>query len=357
MWKGILQGMMLVDEERARKEQIAEARSVREEDRAFRLDLFNREVLENRRNEVLRTLAERRALDKEVQAEINAGVALGFDRPVAQALYSSGQLPFVVASMKEQDLSVQQRKAINESIRTQLGDRASEDTIANAVVGVTQSGANLSDPRAASVAIAEAVLNATGIEDLEVLRGQIDIGDSSPRVDPFDISMSTANIDLTEVAKVRSEVIKRLQPLFGANTFGVNTEGEYYFTPNAPADVTRLVTRITDQVVSSATQVGSDQMTTNSAIQAFTNPILDLTDQGPVDVSQVNRNFGLLVLGGPDKFFESFTPTEPVVTTPEAASDPAAAMKAMTEVPLSTEPAEVEPTNGFRFDINEELDR
>lgn len=357
MWKGILQGMMLVDEEKARKEQIAEARSVREEDRAFRLDLFNREILENRRGEILKTLAERRALDKEVQKEINAGVALGFDRPVAQALYSSGQLPFVIASMEKQDLSVQQRKAINESIMSQLGDRATEDNIANAVVDVTQSGADLSDPRAASVAIAEAVLNATGIEELEALRGKVDVGDSLSSITPFDISMSTANIDLTEVSKVRSEVIKRLQPLFGANTFGVNTEGQYYFTPNAPADVTRLVTRITDQVVSSATQVGGDQMTTNSAIQAFTNPILDLTDQGPVDVSQINKNFGLLVQGGPDKFFESFTPTAPVVTTPEAVSDPAAAMEAMIAVPLSTDPPTVEPTNGFRFDINEELDR
>jgi hypothetical protein len=356
MWKGILQGMMLVDEEKARKEQIAEARSVREEDRAFRLDLFNREILENRRSKILEILAERRALDKEVQKEINAGVALGFDRPVAQALYSSGQLPFVVASMEKQDLSVQQRRAINESIMSQLGDRATEDTIADAIVDVTQSGADLNDPVAGMQAIANAVLKAEGIEDLEVLRGQIGADDSSPSVDPFDISMSTANIDLTEVSKVRSEIIKRLQPLFGAKTFAVNSEGQYYFTPNAPADVTRLVTRITDQVVSSATQVGSDQMTTHSAIQAFTNPILDLTDQGPVDVSQINRNFGLLVEGGVDRFFESFTPTAPVVPTPEAPIDSATAMEAMTEVPLSTDPATVEPTNGFRFNINEELD-
>lgn len=355
MWKGILQGMMLVDEEKARKEQVAEARSVREEDRAFRLDLFNREILENRRDEILKILAERRALDKEVQKEINAGVALGFDRPVAQALYSSGQLPFVIASMEKQNLSVQQRKAINESIMSQLGDR-NEEIIANAIVDVTQSGADLNDPVAGGQAIANAVLKAEGIEDLQVLYGKIGVGDSPSSITPFDISMSTANIDLTEVSKVRSEIIKRLQPLFGANTFGVNSEGQYYFTPNAPADVTRLVTRITDQVVSSATQVGGDQMTTNSAIQAFTNPILDLTEQGPVDVSQINKNFGLLVQGSPDKFFESFTLAEPVATTPEA-TDAAAAMKAMTEVPLSTDPPTVEPTNGFRFDINEELKR
>lgn len=356
MWKGILQGMMLVDEEKARKEQIAEARSVREEDRAFRLDLFNREILENRRGEILQILAERRALDKEVQKEINAGVALGFDRPVAQALYSSGQLPFVIASMEKQDLSVQQRRAINESIMNQLGDRASEDTIANAIVDVTQSGADLKDPVAGGQAIANAVLKAEGIEDLEVIRAKIGAGDSPSSITPFDISMSTYNPNLTEVAKVRSEVIGRLQSIFGAKTFEVNSEGDYYFTPNAPADMTRLVTRITDQVMSSATQVGGDQMTVTSSIQAFTNPILDLTEQGPVDVSQINKNFGILVQGGPDKFFESFTPTKPVATTPEA-TDAAAAMKAMAEVPLSTDPAVAEPTNGFGFNINEEFDK
>lgn len=353
MWKGILQGMMLVDEEKARKEQVAEARSVREEDRAFRLDLFNRQILENRRDEILKILAERRALDKEVQKEINAGVALGFDRPVAQALYSSGQLPFVIASMEKQNLSVQQRKAINESIMSQLGDR-NEEIIANAIVDVTQSGADLNDPVAGGQAIANAVLKAEGIEDLEVIRAKIGAGDSSPSITPFDISMSTYNPNLTEVAKVRSEVIGRLQSIFGAKTFAVNSEGEYFFTANAPADMTRLVTRITDQVMSSATQVGGDQMTVTSAIQAFTNPILDLTEQGPVDVSQINKNFGLLVQGGPDKFFESFTPTEPVATTPEA-TDAAAAMEAMAGVPLSTDPA-VEPTNGFKFDINKEFD-
>jgi hypothetical protein len=41
MWKGILQGMMLVDEERARKEGIEETRRMREEDMAFRREQFS----------------------------------------------------------------------------------------------------------------------------------------------------------------------------------------------------------------------------------------------------------------------------------------------------------------------------
>jgi len=42
MWKGILQGMMLVDQEKARKEGIEEARLMREEDRAIRQGEFDR---------------------------------------------------------------------------------------------------------------------------------------------------------------------------------------------------------------------------------------------------------------------------------------------------------------------------
>ena len=42
MWQGILQGMMLADEERARKEGIEESRRVREEDRAIRQSEFDR---------------------------------------------------------------------------------------------------------------------------------------------------------------------------------------------------------------------------------------------------------------------------------------------------------------------------
>jgi len=359
MWQGILQGYMMDVERREREAGREESRRAREEDMAFRREMFNAQILEGRRTEALAVVRERRERDRAVQEAINGAVAMGFDRQAANALQSSGQLGFVMRSLEAQDFSPNRISAMSEEVLRQLGDRATEDTVANALIGVVERGADLNNPQESALAIAESILDAEGIAEIEALEEQaFQLGSRSGDVSPFNISVSTVDVDLPEVTRVRNELIRRLQPIFGPNTFEVSASGDYTFTANAPADTVRMVNRLTDQVVESATRAGQGQMTTTAAIQTFTNPILDLTQQGPVDVSVINANLPVLFSQGQDAFFEAFTVPEvgvPVVPEPASApgvSEPAAAMGAMTERPLSTEPA-----TGFGFNVDEELNR
>jgi hypothetical protein len=331
-----------------------EARRVREEDIAFRREQFERGILEQRRNALLPLLLERREQDEALQQAINGAVGLGFDRPAAEALQKSGQLGFVMSSIEANNYAPERISAISEEVMRQLGDRADEDTVAAALLGVVESGADLDNPTQTELAIVESVLNASSIEELESLYGDVaGIGARRGGMSRFDISLGTTEVDLPEVARVRNEVIRRLQPIFGPNTFEVSASGDYTFTSNAPADTVRMVNRLTDQVVESATRAGEGQMTTTTAIQTFTNPILDLTEQGPVDVSMINANLPVLFTQGQDAFFGSFS--VPDVNVPEPApapgvSEPAVAIDAIINRPLSTE-----PTSGFGFNVDEEL--
>jgi hypothetical protein len=93
MWQGILQGLMLADEERARKEGIEESRRMREEDIAFRREQFEFQQADARRRmiaELYPKLREQSAAASELsnQASILRGY-LG-DSPVVDTLVGTG---------------------------------------------------------------------------------------------------------------------------------------------------------------------------------------------------------------------------------------------------------------------------
>lgn len=93
MWQGILQGLMLADEERARKEGIEETRRMREEDVAFRREQFAFQQQQARQNmitELYPLMRDRSAAASELsnQASILRGY-LG-DSPVVDTLVGTG---------------------------------------------------------------------------------------------------------------------------------------------------------------------------------------------------------------------------------------------------------------------------
>ena len=363
MWEGLYLGMQNIRERREREMDREEARRIREEDMAFRREQFERGILEQRRNALLPILLERREQAEVVQQSINTAVAMGFERPAAEALQRSGQLGFVIQSVEANEYSPTRISAMSAEVMRQLGERASEDTVAAAILGVVESGVDLTDQRATELAIVESVLSASNIEELESLYGDISsVGARRPGLARFDISLGTTQIDLPETQRVRNQVMQRLQPLFGENTFGVSPTGDYFFAQNAPADVVNLVTSIEDKIVDAARSTGVDQMDTVTAIRTFTNPVIQAFSQGTVDVGVINQNLPTLFEQGPDAFFETLSaPTAQVETIPvPGANDPADAMTAMTErrprQAGGVRPPVVTPPPGFAFDPSEEID-
>ena len=361
MWQGLYLGMQNIRERQERDMDREEARRVREEDMAFRREQFERGILEQRRSALLPILLERRAQAEAVQEAINGAVNLGFDRPAAEALHRSGQLGFVMRSLEAQEFAPERISAMSQEVMRQLGDRADQDTVAAALLGVVESGADLSNPRETELAIVESVLNASSIEEIESLYGTAaTAGGGQAGMSRFDIPLGTTQMDLPEVQRVRNQVMQRLQPLFGENTFEVSTSGDYFFAANAPADVVNLVTSITDKVVESATSTGPSQMTTVSAIQNFTNPVIEAASQGVMDVGAINTNLPVLFEQGRDAFLQVAVPSVPEPIPVPGVSDPADAMTAIVQRPRQVggvQPPRVTPPTGFAFDPDEELDK
>lgn len=361
MWQGILQGLTMADEERARREERDEARRVREEDMAFRREMFNSQILESRRTEALAIARARREEDRAVQQAINGAVGMGFDRRAANALQASGQLGFVMRSMEAQEFSPTRIRAMSEEILRQLGDRATEETISNAVVGVVESGANLNNPRESSLAIAESLLNAEGIEEIESLRRQVEDFDTREAMEPFSISLGTGDVDTPELARIRTNILQTVSPFFGEIEL-VSTGDGNVVAQNAPRDFALLVNNMVDRAVELSSRVGSDRLDPVSAVMAVTNPVVQLQAVAPqLDVSNLNANFDQLYNVPTDTYLEQFVQPAEVTPPPleaDSASDAAEFMQGAGQTRRQAggvRPATTTPSTGFAIDINEEL--
>ena len=181
MWEGLYLGMQGIREREEREMDREEARRIREEDMAFRREQFERGILEQRRNALLPILLQRREQAEAEQEAVNAGVSLGFLRPVSQALQRSGQLGRTIARVEELDLAPSEITAINETIMQQLGDRAETDTVAAAILGVLDSDTDFEDPVQVTQALIQSVVLATSMEDFQSVYGQLPAAGGSRR--------------------------------------------------------------------------------------------------------------------------------------------------------------------------------
>ena len=361
MWQGILQGLTMVEEERERRDIREEARRTREEDMAFRREMFNAQILENRRVEALAIARARREEDRAIQQAINGAVGMGFDRRAAEALQSSGQLGFVMRSMEAQEFSPTRISAMSEEILRQLGDRATDETISNTVVGVVESGANLNNSRESALAIAEALLDAEGIEQVESLRRQIEDYDERETVEPFSISLGTGDVDTPELSRIRTNILQTISPFFGEIEL-VSTGDGNVVAQNAPRDFALLVNNMVDRAVQLSSRVGSDRLDTVSAVMEVTKPIVQLQAVAPeLDVSNLNANFEQIYTVPTQTCLEQFAVPAPPPPPPPPGSGSSAAdfMQGAGQTRRQAggvRPATTPPPTGFAFDPNEEID-
>jgi hypothetical protein len=363
MWQGILQGLMLADEERARKEGIEESRRVREEDMAFRREMFNAQILEGRRAEALAVVRERREQDRAVQEAINGAVAMGFDRRAADALQASNQLGFVMRSLEAQEFSPRRISAMSEEILRQLGDRATDETVSNAVVGVVERGTDLNNTRETALSIAESLLDAEGIEQIEALEERaFQLGTGTGGMTPFDISLGTESVDTPELARIRTNILQRVSGFFPELELVSVGDGNV-IAQNAPRDLALLITNMENQAFQLATRAGRDRLDPADAVLAVTNPIIELQRVAPgLDVSALNQNFAQIYSVPAETFLQEFAapvvqpPPPPAGGSSEAADFMGTAIERQPRQAGGVRTPQVTPPAGFAFDPNEEID-
>jgi hypothetical protein len=342
MWEGLYLGMQGIREREEREMDREEARRIREEDMAFRREQINQARIDSYRQAVLPILLARREEDKVIRQTINSGVSLGFDRPVAEALYRAGQLGNILEQAKANEYSPEQISAVNAEVTRQLGDMADSNTVAATLLGVFESGADLNDPEQTTLAIVESVFNTQNIEDLQDLY----VGSAySERLPRFDISLSTTQMDLDLEKKVRDGIMRRLQGTFGPNTI-VSTETGFSFAANAPVALTGMVNSLTDAAVDRINTPGGDRMDEVTAIRYFTNPVMQAYQTTP-NVDLVNQNLSTLFESGPDEFIRILSTIESP-TIPVPSDNPVGdALTAMTGGTQQREEDEEESSSSF----------
>ena len=350
MWEGLYLGMQGIREREEREMDREEARRIREEDMAFRREQINQARIDSYRQAVLPILLARREEDKVITQAINSGVSLGFDRPVANALYRAGQLENILEQAKANEYSPEQISAVNAEVTRQLGDMADSNTVAATLLGVFESGADLNDPEQTTLAIVESVFNTQNIEDLQDLY----VGSAySERLPRFDISLSTTQADIDLEKKIRDGVMRRLQGTFGPNMI-ISGENGFGFAANAPAALNDLVNNLTDASFDAVRSPSGDRMDEVTAVRYFTDPVMRAYQTTP-NVDLVNQNLSTLFESGPEVFIETLSTIEsPTIPVP-GDNEMGDAMTAMTGgtpgVTVQEQPAD------FNSLIDDELNR
>jgi len=342
MWEGLYTGLQNIRAREEREMDREEVRRIREEDREDRRRALEQARVDSYRQAVLPILLQRRAEDEVIQQGINSGVALGFNRPVSEALYRSGQLDLILSQAKENNYSPEKISAVNEEVARQLGDMADTNTVAATILGVFESGADLNDPEQTTLAIVESVFNT---QDIESLQDLYTTSRYSDRLPPFDISLSTTEVDLDLEKKVTDGIMRRLQGTFGPNLI-VSGESGFSFAANAPADLRVMVNNLTDAAVDAISTPGGSRMDEVTAIRYFTNPVVQAYQTIP-DAAKINEVLPTLFEAGPQAFFETLSTVEPVTITVPGASDMGGAMTAMTGGTQQSEEDEEESPSGF----------
>jgi hypothetical protein len=262
-------------------------------------------------------------------------------------LYRSGQLDLILSQAKENNYSPEKISAVNEEVARQLGDMADTNTVAATILGVFESGADLNDPEQTTLAIVESVFNN---QDIESLQDLYTTSRYSDRLPPFDISLSTTEVDLDLEKKVTDGIMRRLQGTFGPNLI-VSGESGFSFAANAPADLRVMVNNLTDAAVDAISTPGGSRMDEVTAIRYFTNPVVQAYQTIP-DAAKINEVLPTLFEAGPQAFFETLSTVEPVTIPVPGDSDMGDAMTTMTGgTPGATQPGD------FNSIIDEELNR
>jgi uncharacterized protein YukE len=331
MWQGILQGLMLADAEKEKRLAREDTIAAREEARAFQREMFNAQVLENRRQTVLQLMMAEREKNAALQAEVRGAAARGFSLDVAQFYQQTGQLGMVMETVAAENYSPSVIRAYEDSAR-QLITRnseegeASDESVGRVLARSLERGANLNDPRNSYGIMLEEVLNETSIESLEDMQLRMMEGQQRQAMAPLDLATYTGGVDTTEQARIRNQLIDRFSSAFGPNIFRKLEDGSFEISANAPPEVSMLVNRAVDEVVSMSrgpTRVGN--VTDN--IATVGNKILGVAAFSPIEALDIVTHFDAVVgSNNPQDFFsylEQLSEAGANVTPPPPPATPA----------------------------------
>jgi uncharacterized protein YukE len=295
MWQGILAGYEAAEAAKERRLAREDSIAAREEDRAFRREMFQAQVLEGRRQTVLQLMMAEREKNAALQAEVRGAAARGFSLDVAQFYQQTGQLGMVMETVAAENYSPSVIRAYEDTARQLITKNseegeASDESVGRVLARSLEKGANLNDPRNSYSIMLQEVLNETSIETLEEMQRRMMEGQQRQAMAPLDIATYTSGIDLSKQNQIRNQLIDRFETAFGSNIFTKLADGSYAITANAPPEVSMLVNRAVDEVV--ALSQGPGRVGKDAENVAFVgNKIMEIAGPNRVEARDLVANF------------------------------------------------------------------
>lgn len=322
-WQGLNAGLKAVQEEKIRREERQQEIDLRkaeiEDERRFRREMFDREVMSGFRGTVLELATKREEERKALEKKLGFATSLGLTENTATALLRSGQLDlFITQYEKNQKVDPQFVTDLNTFVEEKLKD-ASPEEISGVMIAGVATDRDVTDPVEAQNAIVEAVITASTPEQLDELYVKLlKAGSTYTPLPRFDVDFTTlGGAEEAETKAIRREIAEGLSPYF-SNSFTVTETGDVVVNQNADSSVRQVFNEAERRARELSFGPTREYTPTDAASFVVTQLETAITGTGgKVKAPDLLTNFDT-ILTNPGGFVETYQ--IPVVEVPEPAS-------------------------------------
>lgn len=312
-WQGMNEGITYVLDQKNQAKRDQQAYD-------WEREKFNRSLLESRRESYLQLAADRNEKQAALKQEIGLAVGYGLSEGAATALQNSGQLSILlnIADKNGGVLDKAYVKDLDATVSTLLKD-ADDATKSKALISGFSTGRDVKDPQESALALSEAILTATTMEDLDRVSASLYNPGESTAMPAFDINFRAASgAEPSETKAMRSEIASKLQPYF-KNSFDLDPTTKMYDTAQSAApEVLQLLNTAEDAARRLAYSATAQLSPTEAAAAVSAQIEAAITGAKGATAVDILNNFEM-VMTNPVEFAKNFTPApRPEVTDPES---------------------------------------
>jgi len=302
-WQGMNEGLTYVLDKRA-------AEATEERAYAFKREEYQKTLLAAYQDRYIQQLAEKTGKKAAMQAELSAGIKLGLTDTNALVLQRTGELSlFLEQYEKNKKVDKKYVEDLNLTVTKYL-EEAGDEVISTALINGVSTDRDTTDPEQSAEALAEAIYNATSLEELQRLGEDVYAPVGVTSMEPLDLNFNyVSGPDFTDTKAMKNQIASALQTQF-ADSFAVNERtGDITVSSNAAPEVANLFA-LAEQRAGELAYSPQSTLSPTQAAAFVTDQIRTAVTVGNIGAQALVDNFDA-VLTDPKTFAESFVQSPP----------------------------------------------
>jgi hypothetical protein len=366
VWQGIYEAHLGIVERKDREKELQQAREdrarERQEDRDDANSRFNREILERRKDAMLKLLQEKEEQEKALLQQVRLARGYGLSEFAAKTLQSTGELDIFLRRAEESEVPREFLESLETVVKSKYPDNP--ELVSRVMLeGASNSEVGKGNEAKTSSEIALTILNATTEEQLSAVRQNLGTSGVAYQT-PVGINFAAMEgPSLADSKAISNEIARGLKPYFN-DAFEQAADGSLVLTQSAPRDVVSLVNKAEDAARSMAYTAGlGSSMNPSNAANAVARNIETALRNAPVGVDilpSAVANFDFMI-ANPQGFVEQLSASSTPAETPPPVNPQGAAAQASADVgniaqgviDASGVIQNTPSSNGFNFDVDD----